>query len=510
MDYRVTARRMLAVVMSACVGAMGVQGVATSSVAQAAAPSVVIARQVTLKAAAATVKKRLVFAHYHLQYPISMENEVPSRDYYTKNYLSASGESGIYRDYGAYLRDRPVPQPPVASSNWELVNFEREIAYARRGGVDGFAVNVWPNAKLGDIDLRPYFQRAKTLVAAANIKKFRIMLQPDVGGSTPTYKAASLGKDLVELVHAARSGVIFKDSKGRVVVSPFAADANAPAYWRDVLNYMASKGVRAVLLPVFERKALTAKRFKAWKSISIGGSDWGGRNPGDAWSHADIMKKAGKLWMQPVSVQDARPHGSAGAGPNYEEAANSATLRANWNLALGAKKGMPAADLVLLVTWNDYGETTHFARSVEHGYSLLDMNKYFVAAYKAKKLSVTASRIKRERLFISHRLHTYAFKPKYRYPMVWRKTTKGTRPRNTVEVVTFLKSSAKVVVNIGTSKYRYTAKAGLYVKTFPLRGGYVWASFKRSGKTYKAATGEKVTNSRTLQDMGYLFASVAR
>ncbi|MEE9964113.1 MAG: hypothetical protein K4304_03350 [Propionicimonas sp.] len=460
--------------------------------------------------ATATLKKKMVFAHYHMQYPISLDNQVASKDYYATQYLSASGEGGKYRNYGAYLRDRPLPQTPVAGSSWELINFQREIAYAKRGGVDGFAINVWPNAVVNGADMRQYYQRAVTLIKAAKTRKFPIMLQPDIGSSG--YSANALGDDLAVLARTGGSGVIVRDSKGRVVVSPFAADARSVSFWKAVLTRMGSKGVKAVLLPVFQRSGITAKRFAAWKSISVGAGDWGGRNPRGVWSHADILKKAGKLWMQPVSVQDTRPHGSD-KPPNYEEAANSTTLRANWSYALGAKKGRPTADLVLLVTWNDYGETTHFAPSVQHGYSLLDMNLFYVRAYKKGKTSVTpavVSSVGRERLIVSHRQHSYAFKPKYKYPMAWRRDGGGTKPRNSVEVVTYLKSSAKVVVRIGTAKYTYTAKSGVYVKTFSLRSGSISATFVRSGRSYTATTGTKVTNNRTLQDMGYLFASVAR
>lgn len=507
-----TIRGRLAVVASSCVVALMVDVFGAPQVTQAAlvptesVSALAAAESVSVKpVATATVKKKLVFAHYHLQYPISKDNKVASEDYYTKEYLSPQGEGGSWSDYGGYLRDRPLPQDPIpAGQDWELTNLTREIDYARRGGIDGFAINVWPKKKYPE-----EYRRAIKLVQAAKLKSFRIMLQPDLTFTSPS--ADEIAADLIGLVRTA-PGVIYKDSADRVIVSPYGADIQTPVYWRNVLAAMSRLHSPSVLWPLLSIYGVTASSIQAWKSISIGVSDWGARNPAEVWTNSNIAKQAGKLWMQPVSVQDARPHGNGdktGYG-QYEEAANTSNLRANWSVALGARNGFPAADLVLLTTWNDYGETSHFAPSRQHGFALLDLNSYYVRAYKAGKVTLAASQIGRERLFVSHRVHGYTFKPKYKFPMVWRNQGTATKPRNTFEVVTFLKFSAKVVVRIGTKKYSYSAPSGVYVRTFSLRDGFLSAAFIRSGRTYTAATGMKVTSVRTVQDMGYLYAGVSR
>jgi hypothetical protein len=76
----------------------------------------------------------------------------------------------------------------------------------------------------------------------------------------------------------------------------------------------------------------------------------------------------GKIWMQPVSVQDARPSQAI-----YDEANNSENLRVTWNAAI---KG---ADWVQIPTWNDYSENardftihTHWMGSTQHQFLLSD------------------------------------------------------------------------------------------------------------------------------------------
>jgi hypothetical protein len=73
-----------------------------------------------------------------------------------------------------------------------------------------------------------------------------------------------------------------------------------------------------------------------------------------------------------------------------------------------------------------------------------------------------------------------------------------------------LTKKTKVKVVIGSKTYTYTAPAGVSVKAFSLRSGYVKAQLLSGKKAVAtAATGDKVTTQRT-EDLSYHFASSLR
>lgn len=465
------------------------------------------------------VTQREVFAHYHPQFPISL-NDVytpADQDYYTTQYLATGGENGKHASYGGFLRDRPLPEVKRAAGVDRIAeNFKQEIADAKAAGVNGFAVDQW---SFGEDQ---YTARLKGLAAAAkDVGGFKIMFQPDVSpddAATPTQVASSLVSIANTYGISTKGGPIYADNTGRIVVSPFQAEDKGPTYWSNVLSEMNRLGAPAVLWPLFVDPTQAKANQAAWNAISIGFADWGGREAmnGTAdgtWSNADWATANSKMWMQPVSVQDARYYtwkDRSGTHSNmYQEAANSEVLRNNWSWAMG-KAGKPAANLVMLVTWNDYSESTSFAPSVGNKYSILDLNKYYLKQYKAAAAAVDTST---EAVFVSHRLHKSSFVPSYTYPSVPRTNGNGKAPQNTVEVVSFLKSEAQVQVNLGSSGVQtYTAGAGVTTKSFPLpASGVIKVQYLRSGQILgTATTTSSVTATPAKQDMSYLFASSLR
>ena len=93
--------------------------------------------------------------------------------------------------------------------------------------------------------------------------------------------------------------------------------------------------------------------------------------------------------------------------------------------------------------------------------------------------------------------------------MVW--SNGGTGPRNTVEVLTFLKYLATIKVTIGSTVRSYTAPAGVSAKLFPLATGKIKAAATRGSATIgTAASTFTVTNSPYVQDMEYYAVSRLR
>ena len=77
---------------------------------------------------------KLVFAHYFSPYPISIDNADSAADYYTRNYLSPTGEGGKHAAYGGYLRDRPLPRAVTADADWRYQDMLTEVKRANAAG----------------------------------------------------------------------------------------------------------------------------------------------------------------------------------------------------------------------------------------------------------------------------------------------------------------------------------------------------------------------------------------
>lgn len=430
---------------------------------------------------------RLVFAHYFPPYPISIDNRDPAVDYYARHYLVPEGENGKFADVGGLLRDRPVARAPLSGS-WKMEDLKTEVRQAIAAGIDGFAVDIL------SITGANWDRTVMLMQAASEVSpSFKIMLQPDATATAGKAPAAELASALAAL---AKYPSVHKLADGRVVISPFKAENKTPAQWAEILGLMETQhGVRTAFLPLF----LNASKMAEYAAISIGFGNWGTRDPmltTNGPDYAAQAHKLGKLWMQPVAIQDARPNQKL-----YDEAGNTEMLRASWNRAISQD-----ADMVMLVTWNDYSEGGHFAPSADHGYTFLDISQYYSQRFKSGQFPA----VTKDAIHVSHRVHRHATLPSYLYPM---KQWSGTRtaPRDTVEVLTSLKASATVDVTVGTERYQYTAPAGVSTKLFPLRDGYTTATAKRAGASVASVrTKDAVTGNITQQDMTYHAVSSGR
>ncbi|HAM45993.1 MAG TPA: hypothetical protein DCM67_13360 [Propionibacteriaceae bacterium] len=449
--------------------------------------TVKLAKKATLKvytSSSATAGTKLsitnkpVSAHYFPPYPVSLDNASPSRDYYATQYLRPTGEGSKFAWCGGLLRDRPLGRSSI-SGDYQLADMRTEVREAKAAGLDGFAVDILTT----NTSDRNWYLIEKLLQAAAAEGNFSIMLQPDMWamGSISSGTFASAMARLAKYSATYRVG-------GRVIVSPFNAEAKSPDWYRTALSKMKSSyGVSATLLPVF----LDASKMSSYASVSGGFGNWGIRNTAAAASWTNWAAKAhalGKLWMEPVSVQDVRPNQQI-----YDEASNTATLAATWNRAISQK-----ADLVLLPTWNDYSESTSFAPSSDHGWAFLDLNQYYLTKFKTGSYRVNV-----EEVIISHRIQKTSTPVSYSSTM--RLRGGSTSPSNKVEVVTLLTSAASVTVTIGGTTYSYQAPAGKHSQLYSLAEGTFTATVKRSGSTVATVTTKDAVSFATTaqQDLSY-------
>ncbi|WP_162240769.1 endo-1,3-alpha-glucanase family glycosylhydrolase [Leifsonia sp. Leaf264] len=428
---------------------------------------------------------RKVFAHYFPPYPISLDNQAPATDYYSRNYLTATGENGKHAAYGGLLRDRPVGRAPL-SGDWQLKDLETEVTQAKSAGLDGFTVDVL------SLSGRNWDTTARLMKAASNVGDgFVIVPNLDMTSSAGAAGIETVSAKLAELYS---SGSAYRLADGRYVLSSFKAENQSPEWWTQLKSTLASRyGFKIALISVLLDSSVPNMTRYAPVSYALG--DWGTRNADGVLNRPNRAATAHSLgvkWMPGIGIQDVRPNQGV-----YAEAAATLTLRENWEQAIAQ-----GADMVQLVTWNDYSEGTSMAPSVDHGSAFLDINGYYLLRFKSGATPAVAT----EGVYITHRVQEIGAAPTAGQSLLMKPTLGGskTAPRDEVEVMTFLKSAAQVKVVIGGQVHSYTAAAGQFIQSFPLETGTISADVVRAGKVVVDADSVHVVEARPdVQDLSY-------
>ena len=425
-----------------------------------------------------------VFAHYFPPYPVSFDNQPSTSDYYARNYLTPTGEGGIHVRSGGLLRDRPEGRDPLPG-DWQLADMKSEVNAAADAGIDGFNVDILSLSGNN-------WDRTILLMKAAQQSGRDFTIVPNLDAT------ASAGKSDVDTVAAKlaelyRYSSAYKLATGEHVLSSFAAENQDPAWWTNLKNTLSTKyGVTTAFIAIL----LSPSDFnlKAFAPISYAIGDWGTRTPQtikNGPAYAAKVHALGVKWMAPVAIQDERPRSFL-----YAEANNTETLRASWDRAES-----DGADLVQLVTWNDYSEGTSFAPSAGHGRSFLDINSFYATRFKAGN----APTITGDAIYLTNRIQAFGSVPSTDHQLM-APTLSGTavKPRDAVEVLTFLSASATVTVNIGGKSESYTAPPGVSSKTFPIAIGGITATAVRSGNSVaRVVSTHPIVANPVVQDLAY-------
>jgi hypothetical protein len=430
---------------------------------------------------------RKVFAHYFPPYPISIDNQDPSTDYYTRNYLNPSGEKGKFRQVGGLLRDRPLGRSPLAG-DYRLTDAMTEVRQAASAGIDGFTVNIlnWSGSN---------WDQSLLMAKAASQSRTGFVTIPNID-LTSAARKASVDTIAARLNAFYAQPSAYRLPDGRYVLSSFKAEARPPSWWKDVASVMDRRyGKRIAFIAVF--LDLSEARIRSYRSVSYAMSIWGMRTPESVRRSPDRARKvhkAGVKWMAPIAVQDVRHRTRT-----YAEAGNTETLRASWKRALADK-----ADMVQLITWNDYSESTHFAPSVAHGTAFLDLNGFYATQFKNRRPPITGDQV-----IVTHRIQSHTHQPTdHSWAMSPKLSGSLTKPRDTVEVVTLLKASATVMVRVGSKTATYVAPPGMHPHLVPLSRGHISVSVVRAGRTVASvASPHRVTSKVTRWDLQYYAAS---
>jgi hypothetical protein len=429
-----------------------------------------------------------VFGHYFPPYPISIDNKAASVDYYTRNYLSPTGENSKFAATGGLLRDRPNPRAPLPG-NFELADATTEVKQASAAGLDGFVINImgWTGNS---------WTRALQMTKAAKASGTGFVTVPMIDGSssatgvTPAVMATNL-----TLFYNTPGA--YRMSDGRYLLSTFKAEGKPATYWKDVITALKTDhGINVAFVGVFN--SLTDARITEYAPISYALGIWGARDPAAVLNMPDraaAVRKYGVKWMAPIAIQDVR-HWTT----SYAEADNTELLRASWETAI--EQG---ADMVQLVTWNDYSESTGFASSEAHHNTFLDLNGYYATQFKTgQKPTLTG-----DELILTHRIQKVTTQPTKQTAKM-DPTLAGSKvtPRDTVEIASLLKAPATVSLTVGGKTTSYNAPAGVSTYTVPLTTGTVSAQAIRGNTIIKTVTStHPVVSTIDYWDLQYYAAS---
>ncbi len=404
-----------------------------------------------------------VFAHYFHLFPVSIDNNAAALDYYNTQYLSKTGESDKWVKQGGFLRQRPLGVAPSTNPNWQQLNMEGEVRAAIARGITGFTFDSLAASDAAD----PKSELHLMLAAAQAVdSRFRIIIMPDM---------SVLGTDansVVQIIAAvAGSPAAYHLSDGRLVVSPFDAGLNSPAWWQSIISRLSSQGIQIALVPTFLGWSSMADAFAPF---SYGFSDWGAATvagadatEGDAaFVHATYKK----IFMTAVDPQQYRPKDFI-----YWEAGNSAALRAAWISSIHGD-----TDWVQLVTWNDFSESSAIAPVTDGtlqrniGTGFYNLTGYFSSWF----LTGQEPKITHDVLYYFYRREpvTGAASGQSQLDTIYQGVAE-----NNIELLAFLTSPAVLKISIGGNTYTQNAAAGVVSFKVPSQPGIPLFTLSRSG-----------------------------
>lgn len=429
-----------------------------------------------------------MFAHYFAPYPLSLDNQAISTDYYARHYLRPDGESGKFASYGGLLRDRPLSPGASSSTTWRVDNLVTETRQAKSAGIDGWTLNLMSSSG------QNWDASMNLMTAAEKVGGFVVVPMVDGSsnfiGNTPATAASLLNK-----LYA--SSAAYKVD-GEYLLSSFKAEGASVSWWTEVIRILETTYKRPITFQAVFLDASDA-HMKAFDAIADGYGNWGSRTERNITNAPDYAGRADaydKTWMSPVAVQDVRF-----TQVRWAESNNTAAFRAGWARAMSDD-----AEYVQLVTWNDYSESTQIAPSRAHDTAFLDMTRYYASWFHTG----TAPAIASDEIVVTHRTQFTSAKPSYTHTLMGAPTLDGTSTpaREMVEAVVWLTAPATVQITVGGKTTTVSAPAGMSAHTVPLALGAVSAKVVRSGSTAVSITSpHAVVQTPYVQDLQYYAVS---
>lgn len=412
----------------------------------------------------------LALAHYFPPYPLQLTTAPYPNDHYATQYLVPGGDPDASTVYGGLLRDRPLPPGPL-TGDWALTNARTEVRQAKGAGLDGFLVDILTTRTDGS-DNNSRFGNAIFAAAAA---EGSFVCIPMVDMYSAKVKALSPAALAAVIEHYLSYPSAYHEGS-TYFFSAFLSETWTPAQWQALLDVLrdADPDREITFVPCFNDYSKISSG--AYDSVADGYAVWGNRSPAanpvsTAVSRGTSVHARGKLWVQPVSVQDCRPNQSI-----YDEAANTENLRITAQCARDSR-----ADWLQFTTWNDYSEGTQIAPSAAHGTAILDLCAFYLHWIRTGAFPAITT----DRLVLTHRRHFVADTQTYVPPegasaIKYMKLRSGSTPaRDTLEVVALLTAPGTLTIRSGATTTTRPAPAGVSFHLVPLAPGTQSATLER-------------------------------
>ena len=388
--------------------------------------------------------------------------------------------------YDDDLKARPATlavydNPPTPKSAWMMADEAMHIRGGLAFGVDGFLVLAQSSIAVGAAaSSSQSYQRSMWQMQAAKIahdagKPWRVILMLDGSTGATNADITRAVTSAIGLLTAA-GGALYKRSNGVIPVATYGPEyapsngvLNQPAYWKQLHDAFQSRGWNVKFLmcysaanPWYSDMAGTHSSGRPFRgaaaydpSIIDGHGRWTtlGRNPVDSASTSvngtGLIAKVksdfpGKTPLMNVSPADMRRATGSGAA-HFNESGGTANIRASWKNILAAAKAGDETPIVQLGTWDDLGESSHWAASTRMHWVYLLLNDYYDHAWRMGAFPP----INRDCLLVCHRLNTQAAptsgtpspQPPHGYSglQFWPTRTGGTAFSDKVDIVAFAK-----------------------------------------------------------------------
>jgi glucan endo-1,3-alpha-glucosidase len=313
---------------------------------------------------------------------------------------ACSAQRLVFANYMLAFQDYQGNTDPTQEAKIE--SYEREIREAQALGIDGFVLAAEQWIKAPNYPEPNYIiYAAQMFEAAARLNSgFKLMFQADL---CCTITAAEIDDMMRRFANNPRYGPVYFRYKGRPVLTTFVGGQKGVQFWEQVRHDLAtgnnpSTAVLPSVLPAasgapdnapmdlflvtgfywggeLPQKKDIVQNLAIWKNVIDGALYWANANvPGagneldpvpSSDAYAEVLHKAGKLYMAPVVPQ------FWGAVHNrYAEYRGGAGMRAMWMDAI--ERTHP--EWVMIITWNDFTEATYIS-------PIDDPNKYAHANY---------------------------------------------------------------------------------------------------------------------------------
>jgi glucan endo-1,3-alpha-glucosidase len=392
---------------------------------------------------------------------------------------------------------------PIRYSQSENYNesLKNDIRAALELGLDGFALDCFTEPQAEQL-FADFIQSADSIGAT----NFKLFLSADMSGKIS-------GADIVRVLEKFGANPHYLKVKDRPLLSTYGGDSLGDAWWRTtVLSPLRDAGMQVTFVPYFDRPNPNgdAPDLENWTKVirrfpSIDGLfDFLMPGSGPFYSDDDNI---GHHWWSTLEADEALSQALRASGkiymatymPYYWAVCHSARQYLEFQAARGMKNwwtsiiGKQATNLVEIVTWNDYSESTFIQPTripgtevpgvdSEPHLGFYELLKYYIAWFRSGKRPGIA----KDGLFIFYRMHRNKAQATNDAAVCSLGPVPASQKWGKIEdlfyIATAMTSPGSLTVQVGSNKRTYLVPAGLHELDVPMSIGRPRIELSRGGK----------------------------